>query len=240
MWEWGPVDGLAERVELKVIVPEDADRSLGIDPKDGQLRRVYFLDTSAGTLGRQGVIIRMRSVDRRADDAVVKLRPMVPRSVPRWLRHTDGFEVEIDALPGRNVCSGALKTRLGRHEVARAVAAGEPLTELLSGGQRRLLSRYAPVRARDLQTFGPIEVRRHKLAIPGLDRPLTVEHWTYPDGATLLEVSARCRVRHARSLARRLSAELHARDITPASTQRTKTEMALTTRGTAPASPCRD
>ncbi|NMO51668.1 hypothetical protein HH310_10755 [Actinoplanes sp. TBRC 11911] len=240
MWEWGPVDGLAERVELKVIVPEDAGRSLGIDPNAGQVRKVYFLDTSRRTLGLQGVIVRVRSVDRRADDAVVKLRPMVPRSVPRWLRHSDGFAVEIDALPGRNVCSGALKIRLGRHEVARAVEAGQPLTGLLSGRQRRLLALYAPVRERDLQTFGPIEVRRHKLAIPRLDRPLTVEHWTYPDGTTLLEVSARCRVRDARLVARRLSAELRARDITPASSQRTKTEMALTTRGTAPASAYRD
>ena len=227
MWQWGPMDGLAERVELKVIVPPECDRSLGIDPQGGQLRRVYYVDTSRRTLRRRGVIIRMRSVDRRTDDAVVKLRPMVPRSVPRWLRHTDGFEVEIDALPGRNVCSGALKTRLGRHDVARAVASGEPLTALLSARQRRLLDAYAPVRTQDLRTFGPIEVRRHKLTIPKLDRPLTVEHWTYPDGTTLLEVSARCRLRHARAVARRVSAELHARDIAPAPTQRTKTELAL-------------
>lgn len=227
MWEWGPVDGPAERVELKLIVPEDSQRSLGVDQESGQIRRVYYLDTSQLALGRRGVIVRMRSVDRRHDDAVVKLRPMVPRSVPRWLRHTDGFEVEIDALPGRNVCSGALKTTLHRHEVARAVAAGEPLTGLLSGRQRRLLDAYAPVRARDLKIFGPIEVRRHKLTFPGLDRPLTVEHWTYPDGATLLELSTRCRTRNAGAVARRLSAELRARDITPAETQRTKTELAL-------------
>lgn len=229
MWEWGPVDGPAESVELKVIVPEECHRSLGIDPHGGQLRRVYYLDTGRRTLRRRGVIIRLRGGARRTDDAVVKLRPMVPRSVPRWLRHTDGFAVEIDALPGRHVCSGALKTRLARHEVARAVAAGEPL-DLLSSRQRRLLDSYAPVRARDLKTFGPIEVRRHKLAIPGLERPLTVEHWTYPNGATLLEVSVRSRVDRAPAVARRLSAELRARDITPAKTQRTKTELALSRR----------
>lgn len=230
MWEWWqqpPVDTVADRVELKVIVPEQCHRALGLDPDAGQSRRVYYLDTSHLTLGRRGVIIRMRSVDRRTDDAVVKLRPMAPRSVPRWLRHTDGFEVEIDALPGRHVCSGALKSRLGRHDVARAVAAGESLATLLSSRQHRLLDAYAPVRARDLKTFGPIEVRRHKLKFPGLERPLTVEHWTYPDGATLLEVSTRCRVSRAPSVAARLSAEMRARGITPARAQRTKTELAF-------------
>jgi hypothetical protein len=230
MSEWGSVDGPAERVELKLIVAEDSQQALGVDQDGGQLRRVYYLDTTQLALGRKGVIVRMRSLDRRRDDAVVKLRPMVPRSVPRWLRHTDGFEVEIDALPGRNVCSGALKTTLRRHEVSRAVAAGEPLTELLSGRQRRLLDAYAPVRSRDLKIFGPIEVQRHKLTFPGLDRRLTVEHWTYPDGATLLELSTRCRTRNARGVARRLSAELRARDITPAESQRTKTELALARR----------
>jgi len=135
------VDGQAAKVELKVVVPEHGGRSLGIDAKRGQARRVYFLDTPGLDLYRAGVIVRFRDRPHDQDDVVVKLRPVVPGRVPGRLR---GFHVEIDALPGRAICSGTLKKRLPRHEVARALAAGKPLLKLLSSRQRKLLRKYAP------------------------------------------------------------------------------------------------
>ena len=143
---WGNLAGQADEVELKVVVPRRDGRSLGIDPDRGPARQVYFLDTPALDLYRHGVIVRFRDRPRRRDDAVVKLRPVVPGRLPGWLRDAGHFYTEIDALPGHAVCSGALKHRLDRHVVSRTLAKGRPLTRLLSARQRKLLNRYAPSR----------------------------------------------------------------------------------------------
>lgn len=215
-----------DRVELKVVVPEQGCRALGIDPRRGPARRVYFLDTADLALYRLGVIVRFRDRPGRRADAVVKLRPVVPRTVPGWLRREDSFAVEIDAMPGHAVCSGSLKNRLGRHDVARAVAAGRPLTRLLSPRQRRLLATYAPgVDLSDLRIYGPIKARCQNLRVRGLD--LTAERWTFPDGSDLVELSTRCPVDQAQAIAARVSAALRAYGVVAADEQRLKTEVAL-------------
>ncbi|GAA0552448.1 hypothetical protein GCM10010172_38570 [Paractinoplanes ferrugineus] len=221
--------GQAPEVELKVVVTERRGRRLGIDPDRGPNRRVYFLDTPALDLYRHGVIVRFRDRARERDDAVVKLRPVVPGRVPGWLRDADRFRMEVDALPGHSVCSGALKVRLGRKEVARTVRAGRSLTKLLSARQRKLLDRYAPagVGLGDLVVFGPIDVRCLNVKVRGLDHGLTAERWRYPDGSRLLELSTRCPVGQAAAVAKRVSSALRAYGVEPADLQPTKTELAL-------------
>jgi hypothetical protein len=220
--------GGVDQVELKLVVPKREGRSLGIDPDRGPARRIYFLDTPGLDLYRQGVIVRFRDRARRRDDAVVKLRPVVPGRVPGWLRDADRFRMEIDALPGHSVCSGALKKRLGRGQVARAMAAKRPLTKLLSPRQRRLLFLYAPsVALRDLIVYGPIDVRCQNVKLRGFDRGLTAERWRYPDGSDLLELSTRCPLDEAAAVAGRVSTALRAYGVEPAGRQRTKTELAL-------------
>src|SRR5689334_22604526 len=138
-WQSDPLSALAghaEQVELMAVAPERDGRSLGIHLDSGPVRSVYFLDTPDLGLYRHGVIVRFRDMPCRRDDAVVKLRPVIPGRVPGWLRHADRFQMEIDALPGNVVCSGALKKRLRRDDVSRAVSAGRPLIELLSSRQR--------------------------------------------------------------------------------------------------------
>jgi hypothetical protein len=220
----------AGRVELKVIVAGHCDRLLGIGRNPGQPRRVYFLDTPDLALHRNGLIVRFRERPGRPDDAVVKLRPVTPRSLPGWLRRVGSFDMEVDAMPGRYVCSGALKERLGRRRVTRVVAAGRPLTGLLTSRQRRLFEAYAPagVKLGDLKTFGPIEVRRGPVTVRGLERELTVERWTYPDGTELLELSTRCPAGRAPAVAARVSAALRDQGVAPADFQPTKSELALT------------
>jgi hypothetical protein len=75
-----------DQVELKLVVRRHGSRSLGFDPDRGPSRRIYFLDTPGLDLYRQGVIVRFRDRSHRRDDAVVKLRPVVPGRVPGWLR----------------------------------------------------------------------------------------------------------------------------------------------------------
>lgn len=231
-WQPDPLRSLAGQaaeVELKVVLPRRGGRSLGIDTKTGPARRVYYLDTEDLALYRHDLIIRFRDRRRRRDDAVIKLRPVDPGGVPGWLRDADRFRMEIDALPGHAVCSGALKRRLRRNDVSRTLRAGRPLTGLLSARQHRLFARYAPpgVRLKDLVVYGPIDVRRHDVELRGLDRGLTVERWRYPDGSDLLELSTKCPVDEAAALASRVSKTLRAYGVAPADLQRTKTEIAL-------------
>jgi hypothetical protein len=229
-WPSAPLRTLAGQVpnvELKLVVPAKGGRTLGIDPDRGPARRVYFLDTPDLALYRRGVIVRFRDRRGRRDDAVVKLRPVVPGRVPGWLRDADRFSMEIDALPGQAVCSGALKKRLDRGAVRRALAAGRPLTSLLSPRQRRLLHSFP---LNDLVVYGPIDVRCLNVKLRGLSHGLTAERWRYPDGSDLLELSTRCPVDQAAAVAARVSTALRAYGITPADVQRTKTEIALSAR----------
>src|SRR6185436_14104573 len=103
----------ADSVELKLTVPM-SDRSrgaaqLGVDPLDAQIRQVYFFDTPDLALDRQGIVVRARRVQRKGDDSVVKLRPVVPATLPEDLRRSASFNVEVDALPGGFVCSATMK-----------------------------------------------------------------------------------------------------------------------------------
>jgi hypothetical protein len=103
----------SDSVELKLTVPEAHQRStvaaLGMDALDAQIRQVFFFDTPDLTLLQNGLVVRARRIQGKGGDTVVKLRPVVPTELPDALRRSSGFNVEVDALPGGFVCSGALK-----------------------------------------------------------------------------------------------------------------------------------
>jgi hypothetical protein len=104
----------ADSVELKLTVPESDHHAavgvLGLDPLDAQIRQVYFFDTPDLSLSKGGIVVRARRVQGKGDDSVVKLRPVVPDQLPKKLRKTRGFGVEVDAMPGGFVCSGSMKS----------------------------------------------------------------------------------------------------------------------------------
>src|SRR5207342_1962316 len=85
----------ADSVELKLTVPESDQRSaavaLGMDPLDAELRQVFFFDTPDLALNERGVVVRARRVQRKGDDSVVKLRPVVPTELPGTVRSSPGF-----------------------------------------------------------------------------------------------------------------------------------------------------
>src|SRR4051812_4509723 len=138
--------GDADTVELKLTVPHSdhvtTAGALGIDPLDAELRQVYFFDTPDLELANQGLVVRARRVQGKGDDCVVKLRPVVPDQLPKKLRDTPGFGVEVDAMPGGFVCSASMKSS-AQADVRRTVLEGKPLHKVFSKEQRALFEDHA-------------------------------------------------------------------------------------------------
>ncbi len=223
----------ADSVELKLTVPEASQRSavaaLGIDPLDAQIRQVFFLDTPDLILNKQGLVARARRSQGRADDTVVKLRPVVPTEVPEHLRKLDEFGVEVDALPGGYVCSASYKGALGQIEVREAATGKRPLRKLFSKGQRSFFAEHAPdgLELDDLSILGPINVFKLKFAPADFPRKLVAELWLYPDGARILELSTKCLPAEGFQVAAEAKAFLSNRGIDITGEQQTKTSTAL-------------
>ena len=223
----------SDSVELKLTVPEPAHRStvttLGLDPLDAQIRQVFFFDTPDLALDRAGVVVRARRIQGKADDSTVKLRPVVPADLPRALRASAAFGVEVDALPGSFVCSGTLRGA-PRPGSVHAVAAGEqPLRTLYSKEQRRLFAAHTPdeIGLEDLYVLGPIFVLKLRLRPRELGRRLVAEMWLYPDGSRILELSTKCAPSEAFQVAAEGRAFLTDHGIDLSGEQQTKTRKAL-------------
>jgi hypothetical protein len=223
----------ADSVELKLTVPV-SDRSragaaLGVDPLDAQIRQVYFFDTPDLALNKSGVVMRARRVQRKADDSVVKLRPVVPEELPRELRDSPNFGVEVDAMPGGYVCSGSMKRALGKTDVKDVIAGERPLRKLFSKEQRSLYAAHAPdgVELEDLPILGPIFVLKLKFAPEDFDRKLAAELWLYPDNSMILELSTKCAPTEAFQVAAEARAFLTQRGVDLSGEQETKTKKAL-------------
>jgi hypothetical protein len=225
--------GQVDSVELKLTVPESehfaAAAALGLDPLDAQIRQVYFFDTSDLTLNREGVVVRARRVQGKAGDAIVKLRPVVPDELPGNLRGADGFNVELDAMPGHYVCSGRLKERVTNRAVREVALGDRPLRELLSKQQRQLVALNAPddVDIDRLAVLGPILVLKLKFGPEGFKRRLVVELWMYPDSSRVLELSTKCKPDEAFLAAAEARAFLSERGVDLGGDQQAKTIKAL-------------
>jgi hypothetical protein len=223
----------SDSVELKLTVPV-SDRSrgaaaLGVDPLDAELRQVYFFDTPDLTLNQAGVVVRARRVQRKGDDTVVKLRPVVPDELPGELRRSPNFGVEVDAMPGGFVCSGSMKRALKTPEVRDAVFGKRPIRKLYSKEQRALFAAHAPdgLTLDDLSILGPITVLKLKFAPEGYDRRLVAELWLYPDNSMILELSTKCAPSETFQVAAETRAFLTQKDVNLTGEQETKTKKAL-------------
>jgi hypothetical protein len=226
------IDG-ADTVELKLTVPEDQQRSavsaLGMDPLEAQIRQVFFFDTPDLTLNQAGVVVRARRVQRKGDDSVVKLRPVVPAELPAKLRESAAFGVEVDAMPGGYVCSGSMKSAMKEPRVRAAVVGDGAVSGLFSKEQRELFAKHAPdgVALDDLEVLGPIFVLKLKFSPEGYDRKLVAELWLYPDYSSILELSTKCAPSEAFQVAAETRGFLAARGIELTGEQQTKTRKAL-------------
>jgi hypothetical protein len=223
----------SDSVELKLTVPE-SDRAstvaaLGLDPLQGQIRQVFFFDTPELALDKAGVVVRARRIQGKGDDSVVKLRPVVPSELPAELRDSPSFRVEVDALPGGFVCSGALKRPLSSTAVRSTLAGERPLRKLFSKDQRAFYADHAPegIGLDDLAVLGPIFVLKLRLDPEELGRRLVAETWLYPDGSRVLELSTRCATNEAFQVAAEGRAFLAKSGVDLSGEQQTKTRKAL-------------
>jgi hypothetical protein len=223
----------ADSVELKLTVPASERSSgvaaLGVDPLDSQIRQVYFFDTPDLQLYESGVVVRARRVQRKGDDTVVKLRPVVPDKLPAELRSSPNFGVEVDAMPGGYVCSGSMKRALPKNDVKEAVAGKKALRKLFSKEQRALYAAHAPegLELEDLSTLGPVFVLKLKWSPEGYHRKLVGEFWLYPDNSIVIELSTKCAPSEAFQVAAETRAFLTQRGVDVTGEQETKTKKAL-------------
>ena len=88
-----------DSVELKLTVPEGDQRStvaaLGLDPLQAEIRQVFFFDTPDLALNASGLVVRVRRTQKKGDDSVVKLRPVVPAELPKGLRRGRSCQATI-------------------------------------------------------------------------------------------------------------------------------------------------
>jgi hypothetical protein len=222
-----------DAVELKLSVA-DADRrsavaALGMDPLDAQIRQVVFFDTPDLALDQHGVVVRVRRIQRKPGDSVVKLRPLVPDQLPLAIRKSRELSVEVDAMPGGFVCSGSMKAQRGNARIKAALAGGEPIRRLFTKQQLAFFSDHVPegVGLDDLAVLGPINVLKLKFSPEGFGRGLVAEQWTYPDGSRILELSTKCEPTETFEAAAEARAFLAGRGIDLSAEQQTKTRKAL-------------
>jgi hypothetical protein len=223
----------AHSVELKLTVPDTAHRStisaLGVDPLDAQIRQVFFFDTPDLALNEAGVVARVRRVQGRDADSVVKLRPVVPAELPDDVRRSPTFSVEVDAMPGGYVCSASMKSTVPAAAALPSVTRAKRLSKLFSSDQRRFFEAHAPtgLGIDDLSTLGPIFVLKSKVSPKSLPNRIVVEMWLYPDGSRILELSSKSVPGSALDDAVRLREYLEGQGIETSGEQQTKTRTAL-------------
>ena len=222
----------ADSVELKLTIPEEDQRSavsaLELDPLQAEIRQVFFFDTPDLALDSSGLVVRARRSQRKGDDSVVKLRPVVPAEVAADLRGSESFVVEVDAMPGGYVCSGSMKGR-PKTSVRETVLGGHAIRKLFSKQQRAFFSAHAPagVDFEDLSMLGPIFVLKLKFSPSDFGRRMVAELWLYPDGSRILELSTRCAISEPFQVAAEARAFLGERGIDLTGEQQTKTRTAL-------------
>jgi len=222
----------AQSVELKLTIL-DAERDvalvqLDLDVLHAELRQVIFFDTPDLRLHRAGLIVRARRT-RKGGDAVIKLRPIVPPELPRRLRRSDHFRIEIDAMPGEYVCSGSLHESVDNDDVKAVIRGTRPIRKLFSTQQREFFVEHAPLGLEldALTPFGPINVAKTKFDLGGDGRTMKAELWFYPDGSRILELSVKCPPEKAFQRAAEARADLTRLGITLTGEQQTKTRKAL-------------
>jgi len=225
----------ADTAELKVSIPSDSHvatiRGLPIDPVEAQPRQVFFFDTPDLTLNKAGVVVRARRIAGGRGDTVIKLRPIVPDSLPPELRKSGALGVEVDMIPGGFVCSASMKGRITGDEIRDAVAGKLPIRKIFNRDQRDFYAQRAPegLTLDSLVPLGPTFLLKSTFAVPEMaNRRFVAELWFYPDGSRILELSTKCAPMESFQVAAEARAYLAGRGVSAGQgVQQTKTRAAL-------------
>jgi hypothetical protein len=224
----------ADTTELKVSIPQGNHfatiRGLPIDPVEAQPRQVFFFDTPDLALNKAGVVVRARRIAGGRGDTVVKLRPIVPETLPEELRKSGALGVEVDVIPGGFVCSASMKGRATGDEIRAAISGTTPLRKLFSRDQRDFYAQRAPdgISLDSLVPLGPTFLLKSTFTPAEMNRRFVAELWFYPDGTRILELSTKCLPSEAFQVAAEARAYLSGRGISAGQgVQQTKTKAAL-------------
>ena len=228
----GSMEG-SDTVELKLTVHHDemqsAERSLGLDELEAQIRQVVFFDTPDLALHRAGLVVRARRIQGGGGDTVVKLRPVTHSDLSPEISQSKHLGIETDVTPNGFVCSASLKGHTTAAAVRRVVLGQDRIKGLFSKKQKAFLRANAPegTKWNDLVVLGPVFVLKLKTIPEGFDHHLIAEMWRYPDDSRLLELSTKSMPDEALALAEEWLAELTKLGIAITGDQPTKTATAL-------------
>jgi hypothetical protein len=223
----------SDSIELKLTLPEGTYRSaaqaLNVDPLEAQIRQVFFFDTPDLTLNQAGVVVRARRIQGKPHDSTVKIRPVVPKEVPKAFRTSPNMVVEVDAMPGGYVCSASMKGQLEPPAIRSSLAGERPLRKLFSKEQRAFYQTHAPdgLTMDDLSVLGPITVFKLKMNPLTFSRRIVAEMWMYPDGSRVVELSTKCLPGEGMDLIAEIKPFFESKGIALTGEQTTKTKTAL-------------
>lgn len=191
--------GLADSVELKALLAcpagPAAEALTGRVAPTWSTRRSYLVDTPALDLLRVGIEVRLRRRTRGRYDLAVSARragSAARGGTPR------GGRVELDVVPGGLWLDVEVRAEVDPETAARAIEGAVAGVDLLSAAKRAWACHGGadPVddrRLRDLRVHGPLVVSRVKVAAArwGLRRA-DLEHFRFPSGRELVELSTHC------------------------------------------------
>ena len=220
-------------IEIKITArAADEDEVLeALDKADvePERREVWFYDTPRLAMFESGLVLRARKVEGGADDSTVKLRPVDPATLSEAWKHTDGFEVELDAVGDETICSAKLSVDQHRGEIDEVAEGRRSIRSLFSKDQERLIEEHRPegIDWHDLTPLGPVAVRKWEYQPKGFDYEITVEEWVLPDASDLVELSIKTVPGDVSTASDAFTDELSRRNFDTEGDQQTKTRAAL-------------
>ncbi len=221
-----------DSIELKMSVPDNQRMALadiGVDPMGAQIRQVFFFDTPDLELFQKGVVLRARRNQRDDDDTVVKLRPVDPTKLPKNVRSSKNFKVEMDVTAAGYVISGSMKGVRKAGMVQQALAGKLSIEKLFTKEQRQFFDEFA-IDCPDwsqLVALGPINVMKLKFVAPGVSENVTVEQWHYPGQIPAVELSTKSSPAQSHKLALEGQRFLREHGLNASGQQEPKTRKAL-------------
>jgi hypothetical protein len=240
-----PPDGIAW-VELKVTLGrtevDDGLRNLDLDPDapNAKRREIYFCehvgppsDPMVLPLLARGIILRIRKIQDRPDDATLKLRgPEGSMDPELWRDRTRAFgddaKIEGDWAADRRLVSASLDSKVEGGRIDEVVAARpHQLRRLLSKAQQGLAADLL-VGLDGLEILDPVHARKWNGA-GRLGDEVDAELWELDDGLRFLELSMRVNVNEHNPVdaKQRFEESVRGCDLTIDARQETKTSTVL-------------